>query len=95
MKETCSSRQEVDDITCSHCKNKQWCTKISARGESMPKFWFHLGAIIHSSISFAKINHLHLNYCVIYAKGGDYCKVSTSQNKANLWSIKSLHYSIT
>ena len=61
----------------------------------MPKFWFHLGDIIHSSISFAKINHLHLNYCVIYTKGGDYCKVSTSQNKANPWSIKSSHYSIT
>ena len=61
----------------------------------MPKFWFHLGEIINSSITFSKINHLHWNYNVAYTKGGDYCKVSTSQNKADPWSIKISHYSIT
>ena len=61
----------------------------------MPKLWFYLVDIINSSITCAKISHLHSKYTLMYTKKADYCKVNTSQNKANPWSIKSSHYSST
>ena len=48
--------------------------------------------IVHGQIRKKITSNKPGKYTVIYTKRSDYCKVNTSQNKANPWSIKSLHY---
>ena len=51
--------------------------------------------IVHGQIKEKITSNKPGKYTVIYKNGVDDCKVRSSQNKANPWSIKSSHYSST